>query len=300
MSTSKITLSAIKNISNQALFVSILISTVFYSIDLPYLGREGFLTLLLIFASLLIVLNLEQVKTAVRYHRYSLVFLLLLYAWMWVSAYFSDFQSTAINHSMKYSIYVLIFFSFLILTYKKRDRLSYYRLALVFFIVLAIFGIIEYFYPHFKLFYALRSPISLNVYPRISSVMQWPNQFGILMSIGFVLSHILFSKKSISISLFYISSIIFIFVVTLSASTNAWLMVFAGAFIALLYKSIRIVYFVLLLGLLIFFILFFPVSVNKLGLSESSIFPLMKYSYKQSEGKTQVNSMIINNSFEEF
>ena len=137
---------------NKLIFVLLIVSTLLYSTKLPYAGYDGVLWLLSFFSFLLIALNFGAVKDAVKYHRYALLFLLLLYGCMWVSANLSDFQVIAITNSKKYSVYILIFFSFMILTYKKPDRFYYYRLVYRFLIVLAIFGIAEYIFPSLWVF----------------------------------------------------------------------------------------------------------------------------------------------------
>ena len=110
----------------------------------------------------------------------SVIFLTLLYVWMWVSALLSDFQSIALKYSVRYSIHFIVLVSLLILTYKKREPIVYCRWVLRFLLFLAVFGVVECFFHKLWFFSLLREPYSLAVYPRISSLMQWPNQFGFL------------------------------------------------------------------------------------------------------------------------
>jgi hypothetical protein len=286
----------ISNVVERILFVLLLFSTLLYATELPYLGHNGFLWLLYSFSLALIVLNFDRVKDLVRYHRYVLLSLLCLYIWMWISAYFSGFQDIAIKYSIKYSIYVLVFLAFLFLTHGGKNRFLFYRLTLWFLIILAIFGVIEYIFPELRLFYLIRPISSLMAFPRITSLMQWPNQFGVLISIGMLLALILYNKKIISATKFYFSFFLFIIVISLTASINSWFILLLGIFLACLSRAIKLREVFFIVGLLSFSILFFPVSTKKLEIKDSSIFPLFNFLNKSQE--SEMTSFLGNGSFE--
>ncbi len=283
--------------ANKVLFVLLIFSTLLYSTKLPYAGYQGVIWLLSLFSLLLIAVNLGAVKATVKYHRYTLLFLLLLYGSMWVSAYASDLQSIAITFSKKYSIYTLVFFSFLILTYKKPNRLYYYRLVLRFLVVLAMFGIAEYLFPGLWLFSFLRFSGSLVIYPNISSLMQWHNQFGVLMSIGMLLVLILNNYKSIHIVEFYISYLSFLIITPLTGSRSAWLIFILGIFLAWLYKVIKLRGACIVIALFMLSILSFSHSMQRAGIKESVLFPLSNIIANNTK-KASMDSILNNSSFE--
>ncbi len=211
--------------ASKIVFMLLLCSSLLVHVKIPYIGYGLYNFLLPCYAHLLLVaLNLGQCKETFSYHRQALFFLSLFYLWMWVSAFFSDFQGIALKYSIKYSIHFIVLVSFLILTYKKRDPFSYYRWILRFLLLLAVFGVIENLFHDLWIFSLLRSPHSLDVYPRISSLMQWPNQFGVLMVIGILLGLILYKERSISAFEFYLSLFLFTIVIALAASRNSWLL----------------------------------------------------------------------------
>lgn len=215
---------------------------------------------------------------------------------MWISAYFSEFQNIALKYSARYSIYALIFFAFLILTYKKEKAFLFHRLTLWSLLILALSGIIEYVFPEFRLFSLIRPVSSLRSFPRVSSLMQWPNQFGVLMGIGVLLALILYKKRIITATKFYPSLFLFIVVISLSASKNSWFVLLLGILFAWLYRTIKLREVFFIVGVLSLFILFFPISTERIGIKDSNIFPLFNLLNKFRESKP--TSFIKNGSFE--
>lgn len=262
--------------ASRIVFVLLLCSSLLiYYLKLPCIGYGVYNLLLPLCAVLLAAFNLRQFKKTFRYHRQALFFLFLLYIWMWVSALFSDFQGIALKYSVKYSIHFIVLVCFLILTYKKEEPFSYYRCILRFLLLLAVFGIVEYFFHDLWLFTLLRSPHSLDVYPRISSLMQWPNQLGILLSVGMLLGLMLHKEKSIAALECYCGIFLFTIVIALAGSRNSWLLLSLGIFLAWLYKVISFKKGIFLIGFFGFCIFFFPISINQLGIRHSHVVPLM-------------------------
>ncbi len=268
--------------ASKMVFVLLLFSSLFVHVKLPGLGYGVYNLLLPLCAILLVALNLGQCKETLRYHRQALFFLFLFYIWMWVSALFSNFHGIAFTYSVKYSIHFIVLVAFLILTHNKREPFSYYRWILRFLILLAVFGIVEYLFHDLWFFPLFRSPHSLDVYPRISSLMQWPNQLGVLMGIGILLGLILRKEKFISTFEFYLGLFLFTIVIALAASRNSWLLLPAGIFLAWLYKVITLRKGFFIVGFLVFCILFFPVSTHQLGIRGSKVVPLEKHLRKKS------------------
>ena len=263
--------------AGKIVFMLLLCSSLLVHVKLFCIGYGVYNFLLPLCALILLALNLGQCKETFSYHRQALFFLSLFYLWMWVSAFFSDFQGIALKYSIKYSIHFIVLVSFLILTYKKRDPFSYYRWILRFLLLLAVFGVIENLFHDLWIFSLLRSPHSLDVYPRISSLMQWPNQFGVLMVIGILLGLILYKERSISAFEFYLGLFLFTIVIALAASRNSWLLLPAGIFLAWLYKMITLRKGFFILGFFVFCVLFFPVSTHQLGIRGSKVVPLEKH-----------------------
>jgi len=141
-------------------------------------------------------------------------------------------------------------------------------------LVLAVFGIVEYFFYDLWLFSLLRPPHSLDVYPRISSLMQWPNQLGVLLSVGMLLGLMLHKEKSISAFECYFGIFLFTIAIALAASRNSWLLLPLGILLAWLYGVITLRKGLCIVGFLVFCILFFPIATHQLGIRESKIFPL--------------------------
>jgi O-antigen ligase len=192
---------------------------------------------------------------------------------MWTSSLISPFPKTSITYSIKYSIYFLLFIAFLFLNHKNIKASSfYYRCILYLLEIMAILGFVEALFPNLWIFSLLKYP---SFHPQIGSIMQNPNQFGVIVAIGLCLSIILEKQKTISKAELYISEFIFIISLALSASRNAWLVFIVGMFLLLIYKIISFRKMILIISLWILCIVSIPVSTYRAGLGDSQIFPLL-------------------------
>ena len=105
-----------------------------FSLSIHYL-------LLPLFSTLLIILNLKSLKQFCIAHQKILAAIGLLYIWILVCAFFSNFQTTALTYTIKYTNYFFIFIAFLSLNYPKPKNIKYSSLTLLVIIqVIAILG----------------------------------------------------------------------------------------------------------------------------------------------------------------
>ncbi|MGK7874449.1 MAG: O-antigen ligase family protein [Xenococcaceae cyanobacterium] len=230
-----------------------------------------------------IALNFTSLCSFVREHKTLSRVFLAFYIWIWFSALNSEFLGTAIRYGIKYSTYIIAFASLLVLTYAKRDKTNYDKFVFRLLILIAIGGIVECVFPHLWLLNLIRHPDN---YPRISSIVQGPNQFGVLMSVGAIFSIILYKyKKNISKVEFGLIILLFIVLICLSGSLNSWLIFLIGLFLLLFYRIIKARGFMMIIIVWIFCLSFFPVSADKLGLVSryNNIFPLMHHVVKKGD-----------------
>lgn len=223
-------------------------------------GKVSFL-LLLVSLTLAITLNWFSLKEMLLFHKKFLFFLLVLFLWMWFCAFLSDYPSTTMVFSFHYSHYFIVLFCFLVLTYKNNNR-KFYKLLLYFLELLGILGIVQYFYPNLWIF-----EISISVYPRISSLLQHPNPFGVLMSSGAILSLVLYKYKFISKSELYVSEGIFIVTSALAASRNELVIFSLGLFLLLILKYINLRTYILVNSLKAIAIFISPLSSSRIVLA---------------------------------
>ncbi|MGK7873513.1 MAG: O-antigen ligase family protein [Xenococcaceae cyanobacterium] len=230
-----------------------------------------------------IALNFSSLCSFVREHKTLFRVFLAFYVWIWFSALNSEFLGTAIRYGIKYSTYIIAFASLLVLTYAKRDRTNYDKFVFRLLILIAIGGLLECVFPHLWLLNLIRYP---DTYPRISSIVQGSNQFGVLMSVGAIVSIILYKyKKNISKIEFCLIILPFIVLICLSGSINSWLIFFSGLFLLLFYRIIKVKGFMIIIIFWIFCLSFFPVSADKLGLVPiyNNIFPLRHHIVKKED-----------------
>ncbi|MHC0061583.1 O-antigen ligase family protein [Nostoc sp. UIC 10890] len=256
-------------------FLLILFSSLLGRIKFPGINIGIHYLLLPAFSFGIISLSTKNIPEVLRKHRIILISISLLYLWMWLSSFMSQFPNTAILYSIKYSTYFILFFAFLVLTFRhlKTSSLTfYYRCILYLLQVIAVFGFLEALFPNHWIFELLKFP---SYYPQIGSIMQNPNQFGVIVAIGLCLSLILEKQNNISKLELYISEFVFLISLALSASRNAWLVLIFGLFLLLIYKIISIRKMIFIMSLWLLCIVSIPVSTYRIGLGDSKIFPLI-------------------------
>ncbi|MBX9258522.1 O-antigen ligase family protein [Desmonostoc muscorum CCALA 125] len=256
-------------------FLLILFSSLLGRVKFPGLNIGIHYLLLPAFSFGIISLSLKDTRELIKKNKIILISLGLLYLWMWVSSLLSQFPTIAITYSLKYSSYFILFFAFLVLTFKKLKTSSltfYYRCILYLLQIIAIFGFLEALVPNHWIFELLKFP---SFYPQIGSIMQNPNQFGVIMGIGLCLSLILEKQNKISQIELYISEFLFLICLAFSASRNAWIIFIFGIIILLICKIINFKKMIFIMSLWLFCILSIPVSTYRIGLGDSKIFPLI-------------------------
>ncbi|HAZ44265.1 MAG TPA: hypothetical protein DDW76_24445 [Cyanobacteria bacterium UBA11369] len=256
---------------NGLFFVLIIVFSLLARIKVSHIPLGGIHYLGLSFLGLLIILlHPLRVKNLWFKRRSLLISLVIFYLWMWVSAWFSDFSTTALKYGFKYSVYPLIFLVFLVITFENQDALLN-RLAFGILIIIAMIGILESIFPHSEVLNLIRYPDS---YPRISSIMQGPNQFGVLMSIGAMLALSLYKNRSITKLELCISLSLFILLTAQSASRNAWFVFTIGILLLWLMRIIHFRGSLVLASCLAICILSLPVSYQRLNLKLFPVSPI--------------------------
>ncbi|MEH2107404.1 O-antigen ligase family protein [Nostoc sp.] len=256
-------------------FLLILFSSLLGRIKFPGINIGIHYLLLSVFSFGIISLSVKLIPEVLKKHRTILISMTLLYLWMWLSSLISPFPNTAITYSIKYTTYFIVFFAFLVLTFRNLKTSSltfYYRCILYLLQIIAAFGFLEALFPNHWIFELLKFP---SYYPQIGSIMQNPNQFGVIVAIGLCLSLILAKQNNISKLELYISEFVFLVSLALSASRNSWLVFIFGMFLLLIYKIISIRKMIFIMGLWLLCIISIPVSTYRIGLGHSKIFPLV-------------------------
>ena len=276
-----------KILLNKIFFILLLFSSLLSRLKIPFTQLSVNYLFFSVLALIIIVLNFSRLKETILYNKNLLLLLGLLYLWMWICALFSNFPSTAIKYTVISLIYFVLFFVFLVITYKNKDKLSYFRLAFRLLTFISALGLIQYFFPSLWLFKVLTYKLD-SFYPRISSLMQWPNQFAVVMAIGVSLAIILYKNRAISKFEFYLSLVLFLADISLALSRNGWLMLFLVIFLLWLYRIINIKEIIIIMSIWIFCMLLFPLPTYRLGIKDSNVFPLMNTVMHIRGGEPQI------------
>lgn len=224
----------------QVLFLLLLISSLLGYAKIPYLNVSIFNLSHPLCALGLILLYRPLVQEAISRHRMILLALGLLYGWTGVSAFFSEMPALAIRYSLKYSLHLLAFLALLTATPRKEETQSLYRLVYRFMVVLAVFGVLEYVTPHLWVFTLLRSPDSLSVYPRVSSLMQGPNQYSTLLSVGVLAGLSSYHNNWITRLELGCGTLLLLVASLFARSENAWLVLLVGVVLGSLYSLVTV------------------------------------------------------------
>jgi O-antigen ligase len=227
----------------------------------------------------IILVNLDRAFLLKR--KKIIIYICLLVIWCFICLFFSQNKSIAFIYTIKYCYYyVVIFFALLLVTKNPSNNHKLCNLVIFFLTVVGILGIIEYFLPEFWLFELLKNP---SFHPRISSILQNPNSFGVLMAIAAILNLLVKRERASQKIYLLISESIFIVSLVLSGSRNAWL-VFAIAFCLLLRsKIIKFKKILIFLSIFLLVILLFPVAKYRFGLGELQFIPAIDLLKNQIE-----------------
>lgn len=175
-----------------ALLVGIFSFALLVHVNLPGIDLGAYNLTIPLLAIAILGLYGDRLPTFWQTHRHTLLLLLALYLWLWVSAWFSVDRAIAFKFSIKYSIYFFTFPALLILAqeHKQAETLPrLYGFTLLFLLILAGFGIFEHFNPDWSFFTWMRAGLGAVVWGgRSLSLLQNPNQLGVLMAFGVVLT----------------------------------------------------------------------------------------------------------------
>jgi len=135
----------------------------------------------------------NQVKTP-------LLLMALLFVWMWLGAWFSEWRDHSLKHAGRYSIHLLVFLTFLLLVRSQNFR-SMAVVLLSWFLVVSGLTIAENFFPNWRLqpwLASLGLRLEIHWVPeghRLSSLFENPNPYGIISTSMLGIGLFLFLQK---------------------------------------------------------------------------------------------------------
>ncbi|MDJ1184110.1 O-antigen ligase family protein [Roseofilum casamattae] len=244
---------------NRGLFLLLLYSSLLSRIKIPVLEVGVHFLLMGIAGIWAIIVNWNSFVARVRQFPLLWTLLSLFYSWVWIAALASDWRAIAIKYTIKYSIYGVAFCALFALlsstiNVKTADKIIFVLLTLI-----AMGGFLEEAFPHTWMIKLFSYPDN---YPRIRSVIQGPNPFGVLMAIGSCLA-LMWNRDRPYLPKQY-WAYPFLILTALSASRNGWLVWIVGLFLLLLSKKISIKLAVNLLCFWLVCLLLVPVSSQRI------------------------------------
>lgn len=270
---------SLSNWAEKFVFLLVIWSSLLTEIKIPHTNYGIHNVLIPFFALSLIALRAKIAKNVFLYHKKIIVLLVLFYVWMWISAFLSEYQETAIKYSIRCIYYPIIFGTFLMITFKNKNATNYHKLIFYFLLFVSVFGIVEKIYPqiwNLKALQLLRGSFPPVDTHRIASFLFNPNPFGFLMSFGIFLGLVLYANdgnKTLSRYWFYLGSISFSTTAILSGSRNAWFVLIVGVLFVGLYRVIKIKYIITVLvaslGLLFIIVLLSKGSMDFFAIMNS-------------------------------
>lgn len=205
-----------------AAFGLLLAASVASAVRVPWLDG-GLPNLALPLASALLVVSARpEPRAFLRRHARLLAAVGALLAWTWLSAATSRLPDTALRMAFKSTLYAGAFVAFVARFEQEERAARSLRAILAFLAGLALLGVVESAFPDSGVFRLFRSEGSLSIQPRVSSILPWPNPYGILMAAGVALSEGMAAARLLAPRTALLASLLFLTQVAQSGSRNAW------------------------------------------------------------------------------
>jgi len=248
-----------------ALLCGLFAAATLVQIRLPVIDRSANNLVAPLFALCLAWCARDTAVGALRRHARLLTATVLLYGWAWLSALNGVSPALSLRIAGRYGGHVFVFGCFLVLLQRRAVWCRAQRTIHAVLVALGILGVIEYWFPVFP-FVQVRGQLIL--YPRVASLLLWPNQFGVLMAIAVAFGAALRREGRLATWADNATQLVFLLALALSGSRNGW-----GTFAALLVASaaMRVMSVRRAVGLglsLLLLVLSFPVPRAQLGLRE--------------------------------
>jgi O-antigen ligase len=216
-------------------FALLLVASVASSFRVPFLGGSLPNLVLPLASAVLVLAARPDAGAFLRRHALLLATVCALVAWTWLSAAASPKPETALRLALKSSLYAGAFVALVVRFEEKGRAARSLRAVLLFLLALALLGVVESLFPESGLFRLFRTERSLSIQPRISSILPWPNPYGILMVAGVALSEGMAAARLLAPRAALLSSLLFLTQVAQSGSRNAW----AVAALVLVFAVVR-------------------------------------------------------------
>ncbi len=258
-----------KALINLSLFQLILAVSLLTRIEVPAISASLYFPAIAVVGITAIALNWRTLYTRILAQKLLFGIATFCYFWVWIATWKSPYPSTALSYTVKYSSYGIILLAFLALLIPRYEQ--YQKILFRFLILIAMGGVIEVAFPHLRVLNWLRYP---DHYPRISSIVQGPNQFGVLMALGAIFAILLLTENIISRWEFTLTIGVFIVLTCLSASINSWLVLAIGLGLVAIYRVFKIKAIIAIALLWGICLLIFPLSAYRLIPQQSVLSPI--------------------------
>ncbi|MBK8597229.1 MAG: O-antigen ligase family protein [Holophagales bacterium] len=170
----------------------------------------------------ILVLWRRDLGDLLRRHALLLSAVAALLAWTALSTLASMKPETSVRHLVKSVLYAVTFAALLVRFAQGERAKRSLRALLALLAALGLLGVVESFFPASPLFQLFRDERSLTILPRISSILPWPNPYGVLMAAGVALSRRMASAGFVTRRTALLASLLFLSQAAQSGSRNAW------------------------------------------------------------------------------
>jgi O-antigen ligase len=218
---------------NQGFLLLLLISSLLSRLKIPGLGIGVHFILMGTIGLAAILYNRQSFIRVVKCYPQLGIILSLFYSWIWISAFCSDWRAIAIHYTLKYSIYGIVLLALVALLGSKLQISTADKIVLSLLMIIGIGGFLEQTFPNNGLINLLSYP---DHYPRIRSIIQNPNPFGVLMAISAIITLLWNRDRSYLPRQYWVYP--FIILIALSASRNGWLVFCIGLVLLRIKNSI--------------------------------------------------------------
>lgn len=271
-----------------ALLWALFASSLLVEVRLPFAGFSAANLATPLVALTLAWRRREAIPAALARHRVLLAALLALYVWTWVSAANGVEPRLSMRFAAKYTAHLVVFVSLLVFLHQRNGGGEAQPAAYVFLALLAAIGIAEHWFPQSSFFGFFRNTSA--AHPRITSLMIWPNQFGVLMAIAIGLGATLVRAGKVAVGSFYLVLPVLILALALAGSRNGWLVFSTLLTILAAARVVTAKEVATIVGLFVVATITFRVPTAQAGLSHVPGLPLEDFFTSVREGSTVAGS----------
>lgn len=276
------------------LFLIMIFASLVHGLKLPVFNVAPYNIIIPVLAFFLIIFHRDTIGQIINQNKELIIVWSLIWIWMFLTSFLRPLdQAHSLKYYIKYSQYYFLFIAILLYFHSYKNSffcfLVFYRLM----VFLSLVGLVDFFFHSYIAdILQIFNPINTSgSYPRISSLLSGPNQFGVLLVQTLLLGLVLNKLQILSNKAVIYCTLLMILLISLSGSRNAYLVFILGVVAAWRFRVISSRILLLLLFTWALTLISLPVPAQRLGIEKISLNPLTWLNQSASSKKINPNGI---------